>query len=199
MHPEYDPSRDTTTTVWEGLTYYCRAAVSSETTTGATTTIVVTTAPETTTSNTSGSTSTVTTTNPTTPGPGLPSVILPDADNTPGALNPKVRQGTIRKTICKSGWTKTIRPPVGYTKALKLEQMVQYGETGSPSEYEEDHLIPLELGGAPRNPTNLWPEPHSQSNITDPLETKLKRQVCKLTMTLAKARATIRTFKFTNG
>jgi hypothetical protein len=77
------------------------------------------------------------------------------------------------------GWTKTIRPPVSYTNAVKIKQMVLYEETGSPSEYEEDHFIPLELGGAPRNPKNLWPEPHSQSKLSDPLETQLKRKVCK--------------------
>jgi len=110
-----------------------------------------------------------------------------------------VRQSTIKKTICKSGWTKTIRPPTSYTNSLKIQQMVLYGEGGSPSNYEEDHFIPLELGGAPRNPKNLWPEPHSQSKLSDPLENKLKRQVCKGLMKLAKARAAIRAYKFTNG
>jgi hypothetical protein len=74
-----------------------------------------------------------------------------------------------------------------------------YGETGSPSGYEEDHYIPLELGGAPKNPKNLWPEPHSQSKLSDPLETKLKRQVCKGLIKPAKARAAIRLFKNTQG
>ncbi len=110
-----------------------------------------------------------------------------------------MRKSTIKKTICKSGWTKTIRPPVGYTNKLKVKQMVQYGETGPPSDYEEDHFIPLELGGAPKNAKNLWPEPHSQSNVSDPLETKLKKQVCKGILTLKKARAAIRTVKNTNG
>jgi hypothetical protein len=55
----------------------------------------------------------------------------------------------IRRTICKSGWTKTIRPPVSYTNALKIQQMVLHEETGSPFDYEEDHFIPLELGGSP--------------------------------------------------
>ena len=134
-----------------------------------------------------------------TPGPGQPSVILPDKKRTPGALNPKVRQSTIKKTICKRAWTTKIRPPVSYTNALKIKQMVLYEETGSPSEYEEDHFIPLELGGAPRNPKNLWPEPRSQSKLSDPLETRLKRKVCKHVMTLKKARATIRLFKNTQG
>jgi hypothetical protein len=129
----------------------------------------------------------------------LPSVILPNPAITPGVLNPKVRQATIKKTICKSGWTKKIRPPVSYTNALKIKQMVLYEETGSPADYEEDHFIPLELGGAPRNPKNLWPEPHSQSKLSDPLETKLKRQVCKGLIKLAKAPAAIRLFKNTHG
>jgi hypothetical protein len=179
---EYDPSRDTTTIVWESLTYYCRPAASAGTTTS-----LPTTATEPT------STGTTTTT---IPGPEL---VLPDPAITPGALNPNVLQATIRKTICKSGWTKTIRPPVRYTNALKLQQMVLYQETGSPSSYEEDHFIPLELGGAPRNPENLWPEPHSQSSKSDPLETKLKRQVCRGITTLKKAQAAIRRFKTTRG
>jgi hypothetical protein len=134
-----------------------------------------------------------------TPGPGQPSVILPDKKRTPGALNPRVRQSTIKKTICKSGWTKKIRPPVSYTNALKIKQMVLYEETSSPSEYEEDHFIPLELGGAPKDPKNLWPEPHPRSKLSDLLETQLKGKVCKGLMKLAKARATIRLFKNTQG
>lgn len=77
--------------------------------------------------------------------------------------------------------------------------MPLYKETGQPSAYEEDHLIPLELGGAPRNPKNLWPEPRPQAKKSDPFETKLKRQVCKRQTTLARARAAIRSFKFKNG
>ena len=160
-------------------------------------TTAVTTTPPTTATETTSTQSTTTTA--TTPGPGLPSIILPDPKITPGRLNPSVRQSTIKKTMCKSGWTKTIRPPVSYTNALKIQQMVLYEETGSPSEYEEDHFIPLELGGAPRNPENLWPEPHSQSKLSDPLETQLKLKVCKHLMTLKKARATIRLFKNTEG
>jgi hypothetical protein len=125
--------------------------------------------------------------------------VLPRKTVTPGAYNASVRQQTIEKTICRRGWTATIRPPVDFTNALKLQQMQLYGETGSPSTYEEDHFIPLELGGAPRNPRNLWPEPRAQSRRSDPLETTLKRKVCRGVITLAKARAAIRTFKNRNG
>ena len=134
-----------------------------------------------------------------TPGPGQPSVILPDKKRTPGALNPRVRQSTIKKTICKSGWTTKIRPPVSYTNALKIKQMVLYEETGSPSEYEEDHFIPLELGGATQEPEEPLARTALAVELSDPLETSLKRKVCKHVMTLKRARATIRLFKNTQG
>jgi len=33
------------------------------------------------------------------------------------------------------------------------------GLTGHAADYEEDHFIPLEVGGHPKDPRNLWPEP----------------------------------------
>jgi hypothetical protein len=118
---------------------------------------------------------------------------------TPGAFNRTVSQRTIRSTTCVHGWTKTIRPSVSYTNRLKLVQMHQYHETGSPSRYEEDHLIPLELGGHPTSPKNLWPEPHPRADAVDQIETSLKRQVCRGTLMLAQARRRISLLKHTQG
>jgi hypothetical protein len=84
-----------------------------------------------------------------------------DRHCTPGALNLDVTQATIHQTICVRGWTATVRPPVSYTDQLKRQQMVQYGETGPPSAFEEDHLIPLEAGGSPTSPSNLGQSPES--------------------------------------
>jgi hypothetical protein len=106
---------------------------------------------------------------------------------TPGALNPGVTQATIHSTICVRGWTKTVRPPVEYTSDLKLEQMRQYGEAGSPSEYQEDHLISLELGGAPTDPRNLWPEPYPRASAVDKIENELNARVCSGEMSLSEA------------
>jgi len=58
-----------------------------------------------------------------------------DFARTPGVLNPDVTQVNITSTICKHGWTRTIRPPTSYTNELKLRQMREYGVSGSPSEY----------------------------------------------------------------
>ena len=89
--------------------------------------------------------------------PGEPDPVL-----TPGALNPDVTQATIGRTICVAGYSSSIRPPADYTTALKREQIVQYEYADRRlSSYEEDHLIPLSIGGAPRDPRNLWPEPRS--------------------------------------
>jgi hypothetical protein len=126
---------------------------------------------------------------------------LPDPSCTPGATNPDVTQATIGSTICVSGWTATIRPSTTYTNALKKEQIAEYGYSDTNmSDYEEDHFIPLELGGAPRDPNNLWPQPHfatggsSDTSYTkDGVETKLKNAVCKGTVSLVDAQDAIAT------
>jgi hypothetical protein len=106
---------------------------------------------------------------------------------TPGALNPDVTRVNIHSTICVPGWTATIRPPPEYTDALKIKQMREYGETGPPSAYEEDHLISLELGGAPRDPRNLWPEPRPRADEVDRIENELNAKVCSGELSLADA------------
>ncbi|MFE4355978.1 hypothetical protein ACWDD9_07785 [Kitasatospora sp. NPDC001119] len=120
---------------------------------------------------------------------------LPDPSCTPGAYNPDVTQATIGQTICVSGWTATVRPPSSYTNALKVQQIAAYGYADtSTADYEEDHLVPLELGGAPRDPANLWPEPRYGSQPAqskDSVETKLKNAVCGGRAGLDDARAAI--------
>jgi len=130
------------------------------------------------------------------PLPGEPNPSL-----TPGALNPAVTQATIDSTICVSGWTATIRPSESFTDALKVKQIGQYGYSDTKtSSYEEDHLISLELGGAPADARNLWPEPYTDSlsdgrptgaYTKDAFETKLKDEVCSGSVTLAKAQSEI--------
>jgi hypothetical protein len=128
---------------------------------------------------------------------------LPNHTLTPGTTNPAVTQATIHSTICKSGWTATIRPPTSYTNRLKAQQLVAYGYTDrSFADYEEDHLISLELGGSPTSPKNLWPEPHHirlasgldvGSYTKDALETHLKREICAGQITLRAAQHEIAT------
>lgn len=115
---------------------------------------------------------------------------LPDPYCTPGAADPRVTQENIHQTICLSGYSKSVRPPPSVTEPMKLASMKAYGFTDSPSNYEYDHLIPLELGGAPKDVNNLWPEPGygaENFNEKDKLENYLHSMVCSGSMTLARA------------
>jgi hypothetical protein len=127
------------------------------------------------------------------------SSILADPTRTPGVLNPDVTQANIRSTICRHGWTDTVRPPTSYTNALKAKQMRQYGETGSLADYQEDHLISLELGGSPTDPRNLWPEPYPRATDVDKIENELNAQVCSGELTLAEAQQREDDLKHTQG
>ncbi len=118
---------------------------------------------------------------------------------TPGALNQDVTQATIRSTICRHGWTRTVRPPVSYTNALKLRQLSEYGLRGPPSHFQEDHLISLELGGDPVDPRNLWPEPYPRAAAVDQIEDELNRKVCDGSLSLAAAQATESALKHRSG
>jgi hypothetical protein len=129
---------------------------------------------------------------------GAPAVVA-DPARTPGVLNPDVTQATIATTICLSGWTRSIRPPTGYTTALKLRQMRAYGETGPPSAFQEDHLISLELGGHPTDPRNLWPEPYPRAAYVDGIENDLNAQVCGGSLTLAQAQVRESELKHARG
>jgi len=116
-----------------------------------------------------------------------PADIYPDPVRTPGAANPQVTQRNIKDNICNRQWsTKLIRPPSEYTGSLKRKQLREYGDTVHQTRaelvnpatgkvdttrcvahsdnmacYEEDHLIPLEVGGDPTDLRNLWPEAYN--------------------------------------
>lgn len=118
---------------------------------------------------------------------------LPDRHCTPGATWSRVTQRNIYSTICKRGWTATVRPRESYTEALKRSQLRLYGyyagrKLGS---YEEDHLIPLELGGSPTSARNLWPEAHPSSYAKDGVEATLNHAVCSGRVKLALAQRAI--------
>lgn len=119
--------------------------------------------------------------------------VLPDALCTPGAINPNVTQENIQQTICVSGYTRTIRPPASFTNKLKAQQMIDYGYTNSIHAHEEDHLISLELGGAPKDPKNLWPEPDAAPNPKDKVENFLHAAVCSGRIALHDAQVRIAT------
>lgn len=117
---------------------------------------------------------------------------LPDPHCTPGAINPAVTQATINSTICVSGWTKTVRPATSVTDRMKKQADLAYRmPTNEKGEY--DHLVSLELGGAPQDPRNLWVEPGKIPNPKDAVENKLSAAVCSGLIPLATAQNAIAT------
>lgn len=130
-----------------------------------------------------------------------PPDIYPDAQRTPGFANPDITQENLQDTLCNSHWsTKSIRPPERYTEQLKIQQIREYGYADtSLRDYEEDHLIPLEVGGNPTDPRNLWPEPYQTSipdggaRFKDKVENYFHEQVCAGRVPLAQAQHEIAT------
>jgi hypothetical protein len=118
---------------------------------------------------------------------------LPDPYCTPGAVSPKVTSDTLDTTICKTGYTKSIRPPASITAAEKRANAASYGYTGPMLDTEYDHLVPLELGGDPNDPRNLWIEPGASPNPKDGVESRLHELVCEGRVPLAEAQEAIAT------
>jgi hypothetical protein len=112
---------------------------------------------------------------------------LPDPRCTPGAISPAVTQANLDSTVCSPGYTKTVRPPESVTEHEKEASLAAYGDSGPLHDYEYDHLVPLELGGAANDPRNLWPEPGTTPNPKDGLENRLRSTVCAGELSLAAA------------
>ena len=117
-------------------------------------------------------------------------LVLPDPNCTPGGIDPAVTQATLDQTICRTGYTKTVRPPVRQTDALKHRLLLAYGQAYTPST-EEDHLISLGLGGS-SSTSNLWVEPNKRGataprNPKDDVEDVLHQAVCSRRVTLEAA------------
>ena len=111
------------------------------------------------------------------------------------ALNPDVDEDTIDKTICLSGYTKTVRPATSYTKGVKQKLMREAGiDAARIGDYELDHIVPLTLGGHPRKLSNLqlqpWDGPHG-AHMKDILEERLHQLVCHGRLDLTDAQVCI--------
>jgi hypothetical protein len=120
-----------------------------------------------------------------------PATYRPDPRCTPGGIDPKVTQANIHSTICRSGYTATVRPPVSETSRAKRAQYAAYG-IASGDRSELDHLVSLELGGD-NDVANLWPEVGPLPNPKDRVENDLHRAVCSGRVKLADAQNAIAT------
>lgn len=124
-----------------------------------------------------------------------PDSLYPIGQETRGSTNPDVTQDNIEETICDPNWhTSAIRPSSSYSRKLKQQQIDALGLPGTSADYEEDHLIPLELGGHPTDPDNLWPEayePRPGAYQKDGVERYLHNEVCTGNLSLRDAQREI--------
>jgi hypothetical protein len=113
---------------------------------------------------------------------------LPDPACTPGATLGDATE----HDVCTPGWAGRHR---NVSSATKRRIYVSYGITHhGRGEYEVDHLVSLELGGA-NTAANLFPEaanPRPGFHEKDRLEDRLHRLVCDGTLRLADAQKMIR-------
>lgn len=115
---------------------------------------------------------------------------LPDPACTPGAIDPAVTQRNIRSTICRAGYTATVRPPESQTEHAKFDVAYPAYRVRHSASSELDHLVSLELGGA-NDIANLWPEVGALPNPKDTVENNLHRAVCDGKVSLAAAQRAI--------
>lgn len=113
---------------------------------------------------------------------------LPGPDTT-GKADPKITAANYRHIMCKTSktgkkyhTTDERRPTTTYTNHLKLRQLATGNyEDRIASDYEEDHLISLEIGGDDSAQENLWPEHWTGkwgAHVKDLLEGELGRRIC---------------------
>lgn len=109
----------------------------------------------------------------------LQSVAQPIDGITPGKV-----LTTSKVTICKVGYTKTVRHSISAKeRALELKL---YGYAAGTPGLVIDHRVPLEVGGADVR-ENRWPQPRLESIKKDKVEDDLHARICKGTMTVREA------------
>lgn len=116
--------------------------------------------------------------------------VLPDPAVVTGVANPAVNPGNYATTICRHGWTATVRPPVAFTNKLKVS-LTPSGY--KPSDGEGDHAQSIEDLGMPgpvplNDPAqvalfklNFWWEIYNDrygARVKDRVETKVNRLLC---------------------
>jgi len=104
------------------------------------------------------------------------------------ATNGAVTQATTKTTICTTGYTATIRPTLAYTNGIKRHMMQAAGVTDSRA-FVADHILPLEVGGAPRDPRNFMLQNLKDGKAKDAVENRVHRAVCSGKATLAEGQA----------
>lgn len=109
---------------------------------------------------------------------------LPVMSCTPGAVRDDIDPDHLEWTVCKPGWSDSVRPPTVETNRMKTAAMRAYGV---PEELrpvtELDHKVPESLGGA-SHALNVWPQVSDKPgkgfhNTKDEVESRVHSWVCQ--------------------
>jgi hypothetical protein len=109
----------------------------------------------------------------------------------PGAADPAITQANVHATVCRLGYTKAVRPSKEWSQALKHRLLIEQHLPGTVASYELDHLVPLGLGGAPRDPANLWLQSWPEARAKDDDESALHHAMCTGRLSLEQAQRRI--------
>jgi hypothetical protein len=105
-------------------------------------------------------------------------------------VNPTVTQANITETICVPNWTRSVRPTTSYTNKYKKQFMqAQNLDWSVRKQYELDHIVPLAVGGAPKDPKNFLLQPVKEATAKDAMEVKYHKLVCSGKIGLKAAQA----------
>jgi hypothetical protein len=104
------------------------------------------------------------------------------------ALNSAVSQETIGQTICTPSYAASVRAPWSTLKEFKRKLLEERGESWHDApKYELDHIIPVCLGGAPGDLSNLQLQAWDEARRKDRVEIQACRCVCAGKVSLAEA------------
>lgn len=111
-----------------------------------------------------------------------------------GAVNPDVTQANLQSTVCaRGGWTRTVRPSRSESTRLKRQLLRDaHLPVSEAKHFQLDHRVPLEIGGAPRDPQNLWLQPlkgPAGAKAKDLWENEVHHALCSNLITLAQAQS----------
>jgi len=107
---------------------------------------------------------------------------MPDHRLTPGAVLP-----VTTAQVCRSGYSHGARHPFDAAWRVRVSEVRRSYGLRNGVGYKIDHLVPIELGGAPFDKRNLWPQRTADASIKDGLENALHARVCRGSISLAAA------------
>lgn len=110
--------------------------------------------------------------------------IIADAQS----IDSSVTQDNIKTTVCVPGYSAKVRPSYSYTHRIKLAKLKVAGISEYDAAlYELDHIIPLSLGGSPKDLKNLQIQFWTAAKKKDTKESAYHKLVCSETITLKEA------------